>query len=89
MGDYTKDPIKAAEIIWTLYRKKSAANGGVMRTSVVGLIKDDIEVHAKDICRLTHPDTRCIGSSVIVSLIIHELVYNNTELSSVTSSKKI
>ena len=81
MEDYTKDPIKAAEIIWTLYRKKSAANGGVMRTSVVGLIKDDIEVHAKDICRLTHPDTRCIGSSVIVSLIIHELVYNNTELS--------
>ena len=46
MEDYTKDPIKAAEIIWTLYRKKSAANGGVMRTSVVGLIKDDIEVHA-------------------------------------------
>mgnify|MGYP003392865926 CR=1 FL=1 len=30
---------------------------------------------------MTHPDTRCIGSSVIVSLIIHELVYNNTELS--------
>ena len=81
MSDYTKDPIQAAEIIWILYKKKSAANGGVMRTSVVGLINERVEEYAKDICRLTHPDQRCIGSSVIVSMIIHELVYNDRELS--------
>lgn len=79
MRDYTDEPIKAAEIIWTLYKKRSAANGGVMRTSVIGLIPDktDVMVMAEGVCRLTHPDMRCICSSVIVSLIIHELVYHN------------
>lgn len=81
MEDYTLNPIYSAEIIWTLYKKRSVANGGVMRTSVVGLLKENVEDQAKDICRLTHPDTRCIGSAVIVSLIIHELVYHSREMS--------
>lgn len=80
-ADYTKDPIRAAEIVWTLYRKRSAANGGLMRTSVVGLLKENIENYASDICRLTHPDPRCIGSCVIVSKIIHELVYHDCSMS--------
>lgn len=79
--DYTEDPIKAAEIIWTLYQKRSAANGGVMRTSVIGLIPDEIKVISEGVCRLTHPDMRCICSSVIVSLIIHEMVYRNHVMS--------
>ena len=83
MGDYVKDPIKAAEIIWTLYKKRSAANGGLMRTSVVGLLPLDdqkLKKSAEDICKLTHPDLRCVGSSVIVSVIINNLVYHDKEL---------
>lgn len=77
---YVKDPIQAAEIVWTLYRKRSAANGGVMRTSVVGLLPESVSEHAENICKLTHPDPRCIGSCVIVSEIIHSLVYEGKEL---------
>ena len=79
-ADYVKDPIQAAEIVWTLYRKRSAANGGVMRTSVVGLLPGNISEHAENICKLTHSDPRCIGSCVIVSEIIHSLVYEGKEL---------
>lgn len=79
-ADYVKDPIQAAEIVWTLYRKRSAANGGVMRTSVVGLLPENVSEHAENICKLTHPDPRCIGSCVIVSEIIHSLVYEGKEL---------
>lgn len=79
-ADYVKDPIQAAEIVWTLYRKRSAANGGVMRTSVVGLLPENVSEHAENICKLTHPDPRCIGSCVIVSEIIHSLVYEGEEL---------
>lgn len=79
-ADYVKDPIQAAEIVWTLYRKRSAANGGVMRTSVVGLLPENVSEHAENICKLTHPDPRCIGSCVIVSEIIHSLVYEGIEL---------
>ena len=42
LGDYTLNPQKAAEIIWKMGKKKAAANGAVMRTSVVGLMKDNV-----------------------------------------------
>ena len=79
-ADYVKDPIQAAQIVWTLYRKRSAANGGVMRTSVVGLLPGNVSEYAESICKLPHPDPRCVGSCVIVSEIIHSLVYEGKEL---------
>ena len=42
LGDYTSNPQKTAEIIWKMGKKKAAANGAVMRTSVVGLMKDNV-----------------------------------------------
>ena len=49
LGDYTS---KAAEIIWKLGKKKAAANGAVMRTSVVGLLKENVTSNAENICKL-------------------------------------
>jgi ADP-ribosylglycohydrolase len=66
IGDYVDKPLDVAKLIWTMSRKESAANGGVMRTSIVGLLPNDIEKHAADICRLTHYDPRCVCSCVIV-----------------------
>lgn len=79
--DYADAPQKGAEIIWKLSNKNSAANGGVMRTSVIGLWKDNTEEYATEVCKLTHYDSRCIGSCVIVSLLIKSLVYKNQMLS--------
>lgn len=42
LGDYISNPQKAAEIIWKMGKKKAAANGAVMRTSVVGLMKENV-----------------------------------------------
>lgn len=75
LGDYTEHPFKAAELIWRLSGQNSAANGGVMRTSVIGLCEENVISSAEEACRLTHADPRCIGSCVIVSWIIHSLVY--------------
>ncbi len=52
LGDYTSNPQKAAEIIWKMGKKKAAANGAVMRTSVVGLMKDNVADNAENICKL-------------------------------------
>lgn len=79
--DYVQYPQKVANTIWELSRKTSAANGAVMRTSVVGLLKENVEQSACDICSLTHSDPRCIGSCAIISLLINSLVYYNKELS--------
>ena len=75
LGDYTEKPQQAAELVWNMSGKKSASNGAVMRTSIVGLLKEDVEKHAADICRLTHTDPRCVGASVIISVLIHFFVY--------------
>lgn len=76
IGDYVDKPFDVAKLIWEMSRRSSAANGGLMRTSIVGLLPNDAEKHAANICRLTHYDPRCVGSCVIVSTLIHSLVYD-------------
>ncbi len=75
-GDYVEMPVEVSKRIWEMSRYHSAANGGLMRTSIVGLLPTDVEQSAADICRLTHYDPRCVGSCVIVSELIHAHVYD-------------
>lgn len=81
MEEYVEQPEMCSKLWWNLSRHRSAANGALMRTSVVGLANDHNETQAVEICRLTHYDPRCVGSCVIASLIIHNLVWNDHELS--------
>lgn len=76
IGDYVEMPLNVSKRIWEMSRYHSAANGGLMRTSIVGLLPTDVEQSAANICRLTHYDPRCVGSCVIVSELIHALVYD-------------
>jgi len=75
--EYTTYPEKAAQMVWEMGRCKSAANGALMRTSILGLF-DDVEANAERVCKLTHADPRCVGSCVIVSTIINRLVNNKS-----------
>lgn len=75
IGDYVEMPLDVSKRIWEMSRYHSAANGGLMRTSIVGLLPTDVEQSAANICRLTHYDPRCVGSCVIVSELIHAFVY--------------
>ena len=81
MGDYTEEPFEVSKMIWEMSKYQSAANGGLMRTSVVGLFPKEVRTCAESICRLTHYDPRCVGSCVIVSELIHALVYGKEPLS--------
>lgn len=80
-GDYVDKPFDASKMLWEMSHQQSAANGGVMRTSIVGLFPKAVEECAANICRLTHYDPRCVGSCVIVSLLIHSLVYDEENMS--------
>lgn len=80
-GDYVDKPFDASKMLWEMSNQQSAANGGVMRTSIVGLFPKAVEECAVNICRLTHYDPRCAGSCAIVSLLIHSLVYDEKNLS--------
>lgn len=81
MGDYAENPEQCSKLWWDLSRHKIAPNGALMRTSVVGLVRQDVEKQAGIICRLTHYDPRCVGSCVIASMIIHNMVWEDKALS--------
>ena len=74
-GDYVERPFEVSRKVWEMSRYQSAANGGLMRTSVVCLFPKEVKTCAENICRLTHYDPRCVGSCVIVAELIHALVY--------------
>lgn len=80
IGDYVDKPLEVAKLVWEMSRRESAANGGLMRTSIVGALPNDVEKSAADICRLTHYDPRCVGSCVIASKLIHSLIYDSQPL---------
>ena len=75
MADYLDCPFEVSHKIWEMSKYQSAANGGLMRTSVVGLFPKEVKTCAENICRLTHYDPRCVGSCVVVSELIHACVY--------------
>ena len=81
IADYVEKPQQVAELIWKMSRTKNAANGAVMRTAVIGLLKADVAQVAEDVCKLTHFDPRCVGSCVIVSEIINHLIWQGEQLS--------
>ena len=80
IGDYVEKPLEVSKKVWEMSNRQAAANGGLMRTSVVGLFPKAVEECAANICRLTHYDPRCVGSCVIASKLIHSLVYDNKGL---------
>ena len=81
IGDYVEHPLEVSKKVWEMSHYESAANGGLMRTSIVGVFPKAVEQCAANICRLTHYDPRCVGSCVIVSELIHSLIYDNKGLS--------
>lgn len=76
--DYLEDPMKAAQLVWLSTRGQSAANGALMRTSILGIIGDPIK-DAENVCKLTHADPRCVGSCVICSSAIHQLIFEDRD----------
>ena len=78
--NFLDDPIMAANDRWVLNHCKAAPNGALMRTSVIGLLPDKVVENTERACKVTHADPRCVGSCVITTEIIYNLVWNNREL---------
>lgn len=81
MGDYAEQSELCSKLWWELSRKTSAANGALMRTSVIGLLKNNYKETSEKVCKLTHYDPRCVGSCVIITSILHNLIWENKEVS--------
>ena len=76
---FLTDPHGAAHRMWVRGKRNAAANGAVMRTSYVGLIRPMAprswtEKEAARVARVTHWDPRCVASAVAVSVAVSCLV---------------
>lgn len=81
MGDYVEKPFECSELWWKLSRENAAANGALMRTSILGILPNYRPQMAEDVCKLTHYDPRCIGSCVLLCSLIHSLIYEKFPMS--------
>ena len=76
--EYLRDPEAAARRVWESSGRRGAANGAVMRTSVLGIWAydqpDAVRRNAELVCKVTHYDPRCVASCVCVCLAISSLL---------------
>jgi len=87
---FLSNPHQAAFDIWLKFNKNAAANGAVMRTSILGCyqfhdLKKVIENTIK-IAKVTHYDGRCVGSCVAVTVAIALLLQGEKDLAKVQQS---
>ena len=80
LADYTEIPYEVSKYMWEFSGCKSASNGALMRTSVMGTSPLVEEKDVIDICRLTHYDPRCTGSCVMLVKLIQELIFHGRKL---------
>lgn len=82
--DFLADPHAAARQVWERSGRYAAANGGVMRTAVLGVwqYQDAAQVrhNAEQVCKITHYDPRCAASCVIVCVLIAALLRGETDI---------
>lgn len=71
---FLERPHQISQRVWEGSGKNNAANGAVMRTSILGIWDyhhmKKIEHQAEEVCKITHFDPRCIASCEMVSVII-------------------
>ena len=81
--NFLSQPHEVAKNVWEKSGQNSAANGAVMRTSVLGVWEyydlDKVAQNAKDICQITHYDPRCVASCIVVCIIIAEYLNGKTD----------
>ena len=77
---FAEKPIYLSKMVWELKGKNNAPNGGLMRTSVVGLWPYNVIENAINVCRMTHYDPRCVCSCVIVCSLIYNMIWKNNYL---------
>jgi ADP-ribosylglycohydrolase len=90
--DFLRDPHKVANTVWEKSGKNLAANGGLMRTSILGVWEyqdlQKVKQNAENVCKITHADPRCIGSCVALSTGISLLLQGETDYQKITLKVK-
>jgi len=81
---FVQNPLKVSEGVWRKGGCQSAANGSVMRTSLLGLLDfwDEAQViqNTTKVCQVTHFDPRCVACSIVTTLTVAQLMKGETDI---------
>lgn len=74
--DFKTSPHLAATRVWERMNRNAAANGAVMRTSVLGCTLDSTKAvnDAIAYAKVTHHDARCVASCVLICHLISSIL---------------
>lgn len=80
-ADYLEDPIAVANRVWLQMGRHNASNEALQRAILCGLWeREDLGQRVEEICRITHPDTRCIAASTVIAHIANALLLEDRVL---------
>jgi len=81
---FLENPHYASKAVWEQTNYTGAANGAVMRTSVLGIwqFHDEaaIKRNAEAVCKITHFDPRCVASCLAVTLAISRMLIGENDI---------
>lgn len=87
---FRQSPHVAAEREWRSSGCRAAANGGVMRTSILGIwesaFPEKVRTNAAAVCKITHYDPRCVASCILVCLAIRALLNEKPSMADLIDS---
>ena len=76
--DYLDDPIGVADRVWKRMGRHNASNEALQRAILCGAWEhDDIDGCISLVCRITHPDTRCVGAATVLAHVAHDIIYHD------------
>jgi ADP-ribosylglycohydrolase len=85
---FLQDPHRVSREVWENTGGKAAANGAVMRSSILGVWdyrdREAVIDNAEKVCRITHYDPRCAGSCVALCLAIRSMLLGGENPAAVT-----
>ena len=73
---YPENPYAVAENFYNRIPEKEAHNESLGRAMIAGFWPSDVEKNVTGNCRLTHAESRCVASSVIIGIMANELLWH-------------
>eukprot|EP00823_Brevimastigomonas_motovehiculus_P009935 TRINITY_DN97_c0_g1_i4.p1 TRINITY_DN97_c0_g1~~TRINITY_DN97_c0_g1_i4.p1 ORF type:complete len:396 (+),score=90.05 TRINITY_DN97_c0_g1_i4:188-1375(+) len=75
---FLSDPHVASKTVWERNNKNVAANGAVMRTSVLGCFEHEdlnkVIANTTRVAQITHWDPRCVASCITITTLIAQML---------------